>query len=148
MRRIITVLVACGFLLTMVGGASAAHTQTVDYGVSSTDVDGAVVKCKGKHDTICADCNAFFPNVSDCHVQIACLKPKKALKLNSSADKASGANGTLSGNACVPDCKEAVVLWDCEDVEGVCSGNFNSSVNCFGGKGLKKITPFSGAVLN
>jgi hypothetical protein len=59
-------------------------------------------------------------------------------------DKDSGANGAISLEACVTDCTKAIVLWDCENLEGTCGGSFDSSINCTE-KGIKQITPFSGA---
>lgn len=112
-------------------GTSAFAQDTGDFvsgtltnDLASADVDTYRVRCKQKTD-ICADVSTVgaFPIVV--HVSTTCIAP--AAQVGQSKLE-YGVNGDIAEPACVSDCQEAIVAFQC-DFFGNCDG-FNSILSC------------------
>jgi hypothetical protein len=114
------------------GGGSEAAVLIVGDGLSNNaanpDIDTWLIKCKGKT-TICADVNPFGTfNDNTVHVSIICIAP---LIRRGFGELEYGIDGAVSDSACVADCTEAVVSFQCE-FHDACDENYDTVMTCVG----------------
>jgi hypothetical protein len=113
------------------GGSEESIFITGDFlsnNAANPDIDSFLIKCKGRT-TICADVNPFgFFNDNTVHVSVLCISPAKRRGFG---ELEYGIDGAVSDSACVTDCIEAVVSFQCEYHDN-CDENYDTVLNCVG----------------
>jgi hypothetical protein len=112
------------------GGNEATSILIVGDGLSNNaanpDLDTWLVKCTAKT-TICADVNPFGTfNDNTVHVSVVCVNPAARRGFG---ELEYGIDGAVSDSACVANCTEAIVAFQCEFYDN-CDENYDSVISC------------------
>lgn len=111
------------------GGETASEDFLTETLSDPSAVDVYRIACKGKLGPVCTDVNDPGPSYDNkFYAQMTCIKPGKTYGTTA---KAIAPEGGFSNPACVPNCKEALVSYSCQDSH-FCDDNYDSFAFCEG----------------